>query len=135
MIHCVSISQTISISLPAEQWHEIRQGLEQGKKDSKLVQMLSEALKKAEEIKAKDDELISKLNQKNSLLNRQINLQNEQIIDLKTLNELSDAQLKNEQKQRLSIGLTLASGLGTGDKHLQAFVGIGINYQLFKIKM
>src|SRR5690554_185395 len=132
---CNAISQTISIILPAEQWQEIRLGLEEGKRDAQLVMMLSEALQKAEEIKIKDDQIIDYLNFSNNNLSTLVKRYQHQVIDLKKLNKIGDAELRNEKKQRLALSVVVGSGFGNASENLQAFIGIGISYQLIKIRI
>ena len=135
MILYSAISQTISISLPADQWQEIRLGLEEGKRNAQLVMMLTEALQKAEEIKIKDDQIIDYLNFSNNNLNQLVKRYQHQVVDLKKLNQIGDAELRNEKKQRLALSVVVGSGFGNASENLQAFIGIGISYQIFKIRI
>lgn len=97
--------------------------------------MLEEALQKAEEIKIKDDQIIGLLNFSNNNLSTLVNKYQNQVIDLKKLNQIGDAELRNEKKQRLALSVVVGSGYGNGSTNLQAFIGIGISYQLIKIRI
>lgn len=97
--------------------------------------MLEEALQKADEIKIKDDEIIDQLNFSNNNLNQLVKRYQNQVIDLKKINEIADAELKNEKNQRISLSVISGFGLGTGNENIQAFIGIGISYQLIKIRI
>lgn len=97
--------------------------------------MLSEALQKAESIKIKDDEIIDQLNFSNGNLNELVKRYQNQVIDLKKLNQIGDEELRNEKKQRLALSIVLAPGFGNASENLQAFIGIGISYQLIKIRI
>lgn len=97
--------------------------------------MLTEALQIAENIKNKDDEIIDQLGFSNNSLNQLVKQYQRQVIDLKKLNKIGDDELRNEKKQRLALSIVVASGYGNGNENIQAFIGIGISYQILKIRI
>lgn len=97
--------------------------------------MLTEALQIAENIKIKDDEIIDQLGFSNNSLNQLVKQYQRQVVDLKKLNKIGDDELRNEKKQRLALSIVVGSGFGNASENLQAFIGIGISYQLIKIRI
>lgn len=97
--------------------------------------MLTEALQMAEEIKNKDDEIIDQLDFSNNNLSTLVKQYKHQVIDLKKLNKIGDDELRNEKNQRLALSVVVGSGYGNASANFQAFIGIGISYQFFKIRI
>src|SRR5699024_3718828 len=134
MIPWSSFSQgtELTITLPKTQWIEIREGLEKGKYDAKMVEILNAAIEKAEQEMEKSKEIITDMKRINNNLDRQIDNYRAALYNLQTAQLQAKNSLLLEQSKRFGLSAIMGGGYGTGSPNPQLFIGAGVTYQILK---